>query len=299
MIKKISISVLVFVSLVSVFLLSSQKSQIIPQHVEKMPIVIDDPYAYLAFGSSPIEQREEKYRKWLSVSLKIVVSLGSGSGTIVYYDEKDGYAYIQSCGHLWKGNMTAQEGKSKKVTCDVIVWYHNGLKLNKPLKYSAEVLYYSNERGKDCSLLRFKPNWTPLYIPIASEFEFVQNTRFHSCGCDRGTEVAHYDVKYLGDKIHGDIVDLFTTENSPRPGRSGGGLFSDNLFVGVCWGTTDVSGEGNGLFTPLTSIKKLNEKNGYGWLNEAGISWARQIPIIDRNNPQGTYPPDYIPIPKN
>jgi hypothetical protein len=68
--------------------------------------------------------------------------------------------------------------------------------------------------------------------------------------------------------------------------------------VGICWGTTDIEGNGNGLFTPLNTIRELNERNGFGWLNDAGISWARQIPIIDRNNPQGTYPPDYIPLPK-
>jgi hypothetical protein len=260
-----------------------------------MPIVTDDPYAHLAAGGAPIEQREERYRLWLSVSLKISVSNASGSGTIVYFDSKDGYAYVQSCGHLWNGRMSAEEGRRRNLKCKVITWYHNEKKLDSPKDYQAEVLYYSNPAPNDVSLLRFKPDWVPNYIPIApADFKFTENMRLHSCGCDGGGEVAHYDVRYIGVR-GGDIV---TTENSPRPGRSGGGLMTDDYYVGVCWGTSDTSGNGNGFFTPLMTLRKHNEENGYGWLNEIGISWARQIPIIDRNGPQGKYPKDYIPLPQ-
>lgn len=262
----------------------------------EMPIVTDDPYSHLAHGGAPIEQRDEKFRRWLSVSLKIQVSNASGSGTIIYFDPRDGYAYVQSCGHLWNGNMTAEEGKSRKVTCKVITWYKNEKKLDSTQTYPAEVLYYSNTRGRDCSLLRFKPDWEPIYIPIApADFQFKENMRLHSCGCDGGRECAHYDVRYLG--MRGD--DITTTENSPRPGRSGGGLMTDEVYVGICWGTTDTSGNGNGFFTPLKVVREYNEKNGFGWLNEVGINWARQIPIIDRNGPQGQYPRDYIPLPQS
>jgi hypothetical protein len=92
--------------------------------------------------------------------------------------------------------------------------------------------------------------------------------------------------------------DLVTTENSPRPGRSGGGLMTENFYVGICWGTSSYSGDGNGFFTPLSTIRQYNKQNGYGWLNEVNISWARMIPIKDRNNPQGEYPKDYIPLPE-
>lgn len=264
--------------------------------VELMPIVTDDPYTHLAFGGVPNEQREAKFRKWLSVSMKIQVSNGSGSGTIIYFDDSDGYAYVQSCGHLWSGNMTSEEAKNKKVLCKIITWYHNEKKLDKPLEYEAEVLYFSNTRGEDCSLLRFKPNWIPNYIPIASHnFDYINDMKLHSCGCDSGNEVAHYEVRYLGHKGS----DIVTTENSPRPGRSGGGLMSGDLFVGICWGTTDVKGTGNGLFTPLSVLRNLNEREGFGWLNDVSMSLARKIPIIDKNNPQGKYPLDYIPIPNN
>ena len=170
-------------------------------------------------------------------------------------------------------------------------------KLNKPESYTAEVLYYSNSRGRDCSLLRFKPEWIPDYFPIAPEgFQFNRNDKFHSVGCDSGSEVAHYEVEFLGMRGD-DWPDAITTNNSPRPGRSGGGLMNESYYIGICWGTTDTDGTGNGLFTPLRTIRAYNKMNGYGWLNDVGFSLARQLPIRDRNNPQGKYPKDYIPLP--
>lgn len=263
--------------------------------VEPMPIVTDDPFAHLAHGGAPIEQRDEKYRRWLATGLKIQVTNASGSGTIVFYDTRDGWAYVQSCGHLWNGNMTAEEGKTRKLTCKVITWYHNEKKLSGTRDYPAEVIYYSNTRGYDVSLLRFKPDWEPTYIPIApSDFQYKEGARYHSVGCDGGREVAHYDVRFIGKRE----ADIVTTENSPRPGRSGGGLMTDDLYIGICWGTTDTAGNGNGLFTPLSVLRDYNQRAGYGWLNDAGVNWARRIPIINRNRPQTTFPPDYIPLPQ-
>lgn len=268
--------------------------------IDNMPLVEDDPFAAAAHGGAPIEKRDAQYRDWLCAGLKIRVSGSSGSGTIVYYDPETGYAYVQSCGHLWSGNMNAEEGKRRKVTAKVITWYHNEKKLDRERDYPAEVLYYSNSRGRDISLLRFKPDWVPNYFPIAPEdFEFKKDMRLNSVGCDGGREVAHYDVRFIGMRNVGDgWTDLVTTENSPRPGRSGGGLMTDNLYVGICWGTSSYSGDGNGFFTPLKTVREYNKRNGFGWLNEVNVSWARMIPIKDRNNPQGEYPKNYIPLPK-
>ena len=267
------------------------------ESIDKMPLVQNEKYAYLAKGFLPIEERSAKYNKWLACGVKIMVTDATGSGTIIYYNKSDGYAYIQSCGHLWSGNMTAEEGKSRKIKCRIMTWYHNEEKLSSPKTYPADVLYYSNSRGRDCSLLRFKPDWDAKYLPIGPEdFKFYKNTVFHSVGCDSGKEVAHYDVKYVG-MSDGQWPDFVTVDNSPRPGRSGGGLSSEDFYIGICWGTSDFYGGGNGFFTPLKTIREYNRMNGFGWLNEVGHSLAREIPIIDKNNPQENYPKDYIPLP--
>jgi hypothetical protein len=264
----------------------------------EMPKLLDDPFANRAYGGVPQEQRDPQFNRWLAVSLKVSVSGGSGSGTIIYYDPADGFAYVQSCGHLWNGNMSAEEGKRKKITCKVTTWYKNEQKLGQPQTYNAEVLYYHNPDPNDASLLRFQPDWVPNYVPVAPvDFRAVDGMRLRSCGCDGGREVAHYDVRLLGTRG----TDFVTTENSPRSGRSGGGLMTDDHFIGICSRSSDPSGtigRGNGYFTGISAIRSMNEKNGYGWLNEVGINWARQIPIIDRNSPQKNHPKDYIPIPK-
>lgn len=267
-----------------------------------MPIVINDPYAHLASHIAPNPQRGPEYRRWLQASVRIHVSRASGSGTIVYYDGQ--WAYIQTCGHLWgdmRNSMTGEEGKHKREKCRVDVFYHNEHKLTSPKSYDAEVLFYSNKGGPggghDCALVRFQPDWAPNYFPIApADYSYGKDSRLHSTGCDGATEAAHYDVRVIG--LSGSSYPhLVTTENSPRPGRSGGGLMSENYYVGICWGTSDTSGNGNGYFTPIQTIRYYNEQNGYGWLNEIGYSLARKIPIVDRNNPQRDYPKDYIPLP--
>jgi hypothetical protein len=265
--------------------------------IDNMPLVDDCPYTAETHGGRPQEQRETKYNKWISNGIKVGVRSASGSGTIVYYNPDDRWAYVHSCGHLWSGNMTAEEGRRKGRTAKITVWYHNRDKLPDTRTYNADVLYYSNSDGRDISLLRFKPDWEPNYLPIApADWNYSKGERLHSVGCDGGREVAHYDVETVGLR-QGDWPDLVTTRNSPRPGRSGGGLSDESYFVGICWGTSDYSGDGNGYFTPIRTIREYNKRNGYGWLNEVGNSLARQIPIRDRNNPQGRYPKNYIPLP--
>lgn len=263
--------------------------------IDRMPLVLDDPFATSTHGGLPDEQRGPEVRQWLMTGLKIQVSGASGSGTIVYYNPEDKWAYVQSCGHLWNGNMSGPQGLAARKKCKVETWYQNDNKLSSTKTYDAEVLFYSNTDGADCSLIRFQPDWEPEYAPIgAQDFVFTQGMVLHSVGCDGGREIAHYLVEVVGMRKD----DLVTTRNSPRPGRSGGGLISDEgYYVGICWGTTSFTGDGNGFFTPLATIRRLNEQNGYGWLNDAGTSIARRIPIKDRNNPQAKYPKDYIPLP--
>lgn len=265
-----------------------------------MPIARDvNPVTSVFYWGNPQEDRGVEYRRYLAASVKISVSGGSGSGTIVYYDESTNEAYVASCGHLWDGSKTAAEVERNPVNCKVITWYHNNTKLNSPQEYSAQVIFWSNNRGYDSSLVKFSPNWKPEFFPIADlNYPLNKGLLLNSCGCDGGKEVARYEVEVL--EMRGE--DLITIRNSPRPGRSGGGLLSeDGYYVGTCWGTSDVTGRGGiGYFTPLENIHYVYKSNGYGWLLNISNRIARRIPIQDRNNPQGQYDPNhYIPFPEN
>jgi hypothetical protein len=230
---------------------------------------------------APMEQRGIEYRKYLSASLKISVNGGAGSGTIVFYDKKTNTAYVASCGHLWQpGTLSSTKAKEKKITCKVTTWYHNEEKLKEPKTYDADLNFYSFVDGCDTSLVSFHPDWEPNYFPIASkDYIYQEGEQVHSLGCDGAKEVAHYNVEIV--RIDGG--NLVTIRNSPRPGRSGGGLMDNNdYYIGTCWGTTDLDGSGQGFFTPLSVIHEFWSKNGYSWLLVGAD--AKKIKIVDGKN---------------
>lgn len=241
---------------------------------------------------SPKEQRGERYVNFLCVSVKISVSGASGSGTICHYDSSSGWAYVISCGHLWEGEKSYVPGRPDKAI--ITAWYHNDKKLGEPKTYEAESLFWSNKRGQDTSLVRFKPDWIPKYAPIALSFNEKEGSILNSMGCDGGKEVARYEVRFSSMSP----PDLITALNSPRPGRSGGGLLTNQgEIVGICWGTSDTSsGNGIGYFTPLSSIRIVLSKNNHEWLinNRRDVE---SIMIIDWDLPGRKYDRYYVPVP--
>lgn len=264
--------------------------------IDNMPILEKRGKETTTFGY-PIEQRGAEYRKYLAASVKISVSGSSGSGTIIYYDASKNIAYVASCGHLWsRGVMSAEDGRRRNMRCRIIAYYHNNEKLNSPKSYDANVIFYSYIDGQDTSLITFHPDWKPDYFPIAPEnYQYKYGHIAHSCGCDHGSEVAHYAVR-----LNTLTQDLVTDQNSPRPGRSGGGLMDDEgYYIGTCWGTQYVDGSGQGFFTPLTAIHRFwRQQTGYEFLlNQKVGGNARNIPVIDQTEEQGKYDPDYILLP--
>ena len=238
------------------------------------------------------EDRSEKHQHLLCLSVKVSVSGAAGSGTICHYDKATGLAYVISCGHLWDGSRKYGSGSPAKAK--ITVWYHDGRKLDVPRTYDAEGLFWSNERGYDMSLLRFRPDWSVAYAPITPDVSIDKGEILNSMGCDGGSEVARYGVEV----IETSGIDITTNLNSPRPGRSGGGLLTDDgRLVGVCWGTSDISsGDGTGFFTPAPSIKKMFEKNGHLWLIDEGWDvW--DMPILDQDGDWGEPESNFVPVP--
>lgn len=239
----------------------------------------------------PKEQRDEKYSKFLSASVKLSVNGSAGSGTIIYYDPSSEWAYVISCGHLWEGNKGY--GSEPKVGARVTVWYKNGTKLPEARAYDAEVLFWSNDRGYDCSLVRFKCDWIPECFPISPKFKFKKGDLLNSMGCDGGREVARYEVRFVEKRS----LDIITELNSPRPGRSGGGLVTnEGELVGICWGTSDISGKGIGYFTPVSSMEKVFSKNNHMWLI-GNRKIMEIVPIKDWDKPDRKYEGNFIPMP--
>jgi hypothetical protein len=92
-----------------------------------------------------------------------------------------------------------------------------------------------------------------------------------------------------------------TQGNSPRPGRSGGGLIDNKGYIlGTCFATSDPNGTGVGMFTPATAVQAVFTKEGYAFLlNQPLPGLARRISILDHNNPNKQYNENYIILPNN
>jgi hypothetical protein len=290
--KALKIILLLFASMQTIV---SAKESSMTHPLDNMPILEQLPKRN--YGTSPpVEQRGVEFRRFLSTSVKIQVQGGSGSGTIIYYDEEKNLAYVASCGHLWNnGVVSAEDAKKKNIKCKIVVWYKNDKKLEKTEQFDAKLLFYSHTNEIDTSLLVFSPNWKPEYLSIAPiNYKYKFNSTAHSCGCDGGSEVAHYEVKLL--ELNDDIV---TIKNSPRPGRSGGGLFDENFYIGTCWGTQYVDGSGNGYFTPIKDIHSFwSKQKGYEFLLTGRMNLkAKLIPVVNKNEPNVQYTQDYILAP--
>lgn len=247
-------------------------------------------YAGLTSNFAPQPNRDDSVKKYLVPSVRIRVPGAGGSGTICAYDKATKTAYVISCAHLYEGSV-------KPTTIEV--FYKNDQKLSTPAKYTATVISFKrNYYGDDISFMTFKPDWEiQTWFPIAPlNHPIPMRERLYSCGCDNLTEVACYFVKPIGS----DGPFLATQENSPRPGRSGGGLIDkDGWYVGICVRTSDVSGNGTGYFVQLKTIHEYCLQNNLAWLLkvERPNTAIQIIPIVDRNEPQGTYPPNYVPFP--
>ena len=113
----------------------------------EMPLIINDPFLALAEGSVPQPNRGPEFQQWLEPGVRLGFSNSGGSGTIVHYDEKTNQAYVQSCGHFFNGDMSAEEGKSRDVPVRIEVFYKNGEKLETPQAYTGKVLWYHNNKN--------------------------------------------------------------------------------------------------------------------------------------------------------
>ena len=248
--------------------------------------------------AEPIPKRDISVLYYLQCSVRISISNVSGSGTICYYDPQTNEAYVISCGHLFMG--TENPGQSAPKSAKIHVFYKNNIKLSTPQTFVAQLICHSAE--EDISILKFKPDW-PIehYFAIAPlEYPISQNEALESVGCDHAEETASYTVRVTEGMKSG--RNLITQENSPRPGRSGGGLLTkDGYFVGIVWGTSQIDGTGYGYNVPLRRIydylKQFKETEWLLHVERGGNLYL--IPIINRDGTIFKVPNGYIPSPRS
>lgn len=191
---------------------------------------------------------EEKKCSSLQAAIKVISSSNVGSGTIIYHKDKTAYAI--SAGHLWtEGTKCEVEYEGKRIP--------------------AELFFYEDTPGFDCSLLTFSLDKCPEYFPIAPENHVITvGQQYSSPGCDNNDSPTNYEVEYMGFRKLNAVEEpvLTTAKNSPKPGRSGGGLLDNKYLVGVCFATSAQDGTGYGFFTSLSSIRHTFTTRNYEWL---------------------------------
>lgn len=250
------------------------------------------PYSRADYGRSGWEERGVEYSKWLFSGVRI----GGASGTMAYYDKKDNWMYIISCGHMFgnTGRFDANYYKKRPQNYNIEVFYHNDKKLSQPKTYTAQLLCYVWQNDcHDVSLMRFHPDWSNPRVSSVVPKDYKGDAFYHSIGCDARTEVAHYLVKNYSRRQSYGVYEIITVQNGPRGGRSGGGLFNDKgQLLGICSRGGTGPNVGTGYFSDWTQIHNFLNEEGYGFVLKSRLT----IPIIDRNNPQGQYKEDYEPV---
>jgi len=291
--NKTSIFVLCFIIIFGFVLTSYQfnSTQSIPHFI--MPIVKCD-LPYINFGE-PQPKQDESVLNYLQCCVRIRNGDLCGSGTICYFDYDNNECYIISCGHLFQGSK-AIDSVVKEVV-DVNIFYKNDKKLKAPQVFKGEVLCYSETY--DVSLIKFNPDWkidkTFHIAPVS--YPLYKGQSLESTGCDYGNDPASYTIEvYDGIKTGQNLI---TRRNSPRLGRSGGGVFTadGHFIIGIVRATSNEDGSGYGVSVSIRTIHEyLSKSKKTSWLlkqyNEVDF-----IPMIDKDRTL-MVPPGYIPIPK-
>lgn len=185
------------------------------------------------------------------------------SGTVVRV-EKNEYKYVSYI--LSTGHFQNAVGE----TAFVEFFYHEGQKLDTPMRVKGKVIYKidKHEKGEDFSIIKVKTDFRPSFIPIAKnppKLPFLAN----SIGCDLGIRPKSNLV--LAYQI--ESASVVTKFNNPLPGRSGGALISNGELVAVCWGgkfTCESTGwaiiSDRGLFTSHEAITRHLSKSKFAFL---------------------------------
>jgi hypothetical protein len=181
----------------------------------------------------------------------------ASSGTVFKVTPNDkGYtSYILSTGHM-----------KKREDPQIEFFFMDGEKLEKPFIVKGNIIFLveNSFKGCDFSVIEVTTKNKPAFIPLAKK-DAKEKDKCLSIGCDLATVPKCYSCTVLNLGKH----DYILENDSPKAGRSGGGLFLNHEIVGVCWGcATWGNKEVNGLFTRASVVRNLLTAAGYEHLLE-------------------------------
>jgi thiol-disulfide isomerase/thioredoxin len=183
-----------------------------------------------------------------SVRLRIEDSTGSSCGTGTIVDARQGEALILTCGHIFrdsqeKGHATG-EGTNRHITVDLFG----------PVRVDnipGRLICFDETR--DVGLLSIHVAGPVTVVHVApSGYRVGRGDRVINVGCNNGESptVRHAAVASLDRYLGPPNIEV---TGQPLPGRSGGGLFTeDGLLIGVC--NAADRDDNQGLYAALASV---------------------------------------------
>ncbi len=220
-------------------------------------------FALLALLAAPPAQAHtnQPWRAAVRVKVTIPDGLSIGSGTVVL--SQSDRSYVLTCAHVF-GELRDPKGFAGKIVIDLFDGELGGPS-KQQVKYleSHEGQCVDFDRARDVGLIVFSPGRT-LEETRPSELCPSPGEKLVAVGCGGGRDAVAWTTEALYGTQSPDGYAGIWCRYAPEQGRSGGGLHRlDGSIVGVC----DFSNSGGyGVYAAPTSIKKMLDRNGLGWI---------------------------------
>jgi RNA polymerase sigma factor (sigma-70 family) len=202
-------------------------------------------------------------------------SLGFGSGTVI--DSNAGGSIILTCAHIF--SVKGKQPSARQFNLPVMVELFDG-ELGGPGDQTVrpvgepipgEVIDYDFDL--DVALVRIRPGREVKASPVVpSHWTPQQGMPMITTGCSHGEDATAWNTVIYAPSTRYRVpgkkdYDAIECQHSPKQGRNGGGLFTeDGYLAGVCNFSFDLE-VGRGLYAAPGSIYRLLDRNGLGHLH--------------------------------
>ncbi|QDV36482.1 thioredoxin domain-containing protein [Tautonia plasticadhaerens] len=201
-------------------------------------------------------------------------TLGFGSGTVIASNDEE--SIILTCAHIF--SVKGRQPSARQFNLPVMVELFDG-KLGGPGGQTVrpvgepipgEVIDYDFDR--DVALVRIRPGRAvPSSRVVPPHWKAEERMGMYTVGCSHGEDATAWNTVIYAPSSRFRVpgkqsYDAIECLHSPKQGRSGGGLFTDNGYVaGVCNFAFDPS-VGRGLYASPRSIYAILDRNNLSHL---------------------------------
>lgn len=235
----------------------------------------DRPVAQVSRGGRATTSDEVNPKPWATV-VRITVhdrgQLGYGSGTVIKSTPDE--TIVLTCAHIFHIDRLRKQPTPEKFPLPVSVELFDGVlggpgnqtvrPVGRPMQ--AEVIDYDFDR--DVGLVRFKPGRVvPAALVVPPTWSGPKkNMLMFTVGCSHGKDATAWNTLVTDPNFRGldgkPGYEATQCQYSPKQGRSGGGLFTEDGYVaGVCNFAFHPK-MALGLYASPASIRRILDKNG-------------------------------------